>query len=61
MTPENLVTLLIKFYAERRNGRHSVPGSEVLIHAYQMVHGGSEEDANEAVGELLERIYANAA
>lgn len=60
-TAEELVSELIHFYAQRRNGRHSVPGSEVLIHAYQMVHGGSEEDADAAVGERLEDIYANAA
>lgn len=57
---EALLTELIHFYAQRRNGRHSVPGSEVLIHAWQLVHGGSEEDADAAVGERLEDIYANA-
>lgn len=61
LNAEELVSELIHFYAQRRNGRHSVPGSEVLIHAYQMVHGGSEEDADAAVGERLEGIYANAA
>lgn len=60
-TAEELVSTLVRFYAQRRNGRHSVPGSEVLIQAWQLVHGGSEEDANEAVGELLQEIYASAA